>query len=763
VSAPLAASVWGRWPASLAGPLRGASLPGVHLLPEALGSDARLAVEVAWGGTPTSAPETWDWTDVTTDVRQDPGVDAALGRGDEASTSQPANLTLTLDNTLGAYSLGGQSSNWPNVRRGTPVRVRVDPGDGLGLRVLFLGFADGFTPGWESVSGRVPVVALSASGTLRRLAQGSAPLQSAYRRSIPELGTVVAYWPMEEAAGATSAPAAIGSAALIPTDPGSITWGSSSDFESSGPLPNVGASGLVGVVPPYTATGNSAKFFLLVPSTGLTNGTVLAYVYVSGTLSRFDVVYGTGGTLALYIYNANGSLNTNTANIPFGVDGERLRLEVNVEQVGANVSYGMFTLSADPGSSAVGTSGTVAGRTATAITQVYLAPGGGASGTIMGHLTVHNTAQGQNASDQEFWAWQRAAGSLTVGEIPTGTSSRMERLCTENNLSLTTYTASDAVNSLVSVPIYERMGPQVQAPLLTLLRECEFIDQGQIWDGRTAGLAVTTRRRREEGNQRLRIDAGAFELAPPFAPVDDDQRTRNRVQISRTTGSTVLATDDDGPMGTEAIGVYDTSAEVNGNSDAFASQLAEFLVSLGTVTGYRYPTLTISARATPQLMPETLDLIPGDRVTIVDIPDALLSFPVGDVELIVEGIAHAITAAGWVTTLRCSPGAPWFAAEVAAETGDSNEFVFRLDTDGATLVGDYAAGAVSLVVATPTGPLWTTDTDDYPFTLTVGGVPVRATGCSGASSPQTFTVDPLTVPRTGGLPVAVHDPAPLAL
>jgi hypothetical protein len=47
---------------------------------------------------------------------------------------------------------------------------------------MFLGYADGFTPSWDVLTGELPVVTLSASGTLRRLAQGSAPIQSAYRR-----------------------------------------------------------------------------------------------------------------------------------------------------------------------------------------------------------------------------------------------------------------------------------------------------------------------------------------------------------------------------------------------------------------------------------------------------------------------------------------------------------------------------------------------------------------------------------------------------
>lgn len=765
-AAPLAASTWGRWPTLLPGPLQGASLAGVNLLPEALGTGARLVVEIAWSGTPTTAPEGWGWVDVTTDVRQAPGIDTALGRGDEASTSQPADCTLVLGNGSGAYSLGGQSSNWPNVRRGTPVRVRVDPGDGGGFRVVFLGFANGFTPGWDSINGDIPVVTLSASGTLRRLAQGSAPLVSAYRRSMTDTASVVAYWPMEEEQGSTYAPAVRGGNPMVGPGVSTMTWEASSAFESSDALPNMGTAQLQAVVTPYTQTlENQVRFFVIIPSTALVDGTVLAYVYTTGTMYRWDIVYSSAGTgnLSLYRYNNDGTLNSSTVNVTFDMNGNRRRLALRMTQNGANVDWRLEVLDADPGDPGGGISGTIVGKTVGIVSQVVLAPGAGCNGVTMGHLTVQNDVTSTFEAAQAFWAWQRAAGALSTGETPTGGTGRLVRLCSENDIPLSRYTGSGTAPGDATVPNYETMGAQRGRSLLDLIRQCELADQGQVWDGRSAGLSVTTRRYREEGNQRLVIDAGAGQLAPPFAPVDDDQRTRNRVTVSRDGGVTATAEQSTGANGTARIGVYDTAVSYAGSSDAFTAQLAAFLVSLGTVEGYRYPTVTLRARSTPTLMARALDLVPGDRVSIVNIPTALLSFPVGDVELIVEGIAHSIDASDWVITLRCSLGSPWFAAEVPAESGDTAEFLFRADTDGATLAGDLAAGATSILVATPSGPLWTTVADDYPLALSVGGIEVTASACTGSTSPQTFTISPVTLPRTGGSPVQLFDQAPLAL
>lgn len=727
-----------------------------------------LTVEIAFGADLTDVDGSgWSWTDVTADVRQDPGISTALGRNDESARSNPATLTLTLDNSTSAYSLGGHGSHWPYVRRGTPVRVQVDPDDGDADRVVFLGFADGWTPTWrDGVRAGIPEVQLTASGTLQRLRQGQAPLASAYRRSVTEDTNTVAYWPMEEAQGAQYAPAVRGGQQMTLTEPASVRWASSDAFECSAPLPDVGGSGFVAVVDPYAATGESeASFFVIIPEDKLPDGTVLAYVYTTGTLGRFDIVYANGstGNLSIFIYNQNGSLNTSTTNVGFDMDGNRRRLELQLVQNGSAVDWELSVVDANPGDPGGSISGTVSSRTFGTISQVFLAPGGGADGAIMGHLRVADQVSSTAGGNAPFWAWQRRSDLSTGYEFAssgTAAASRLGRLCTENGLQLTRFTGS---NPSDGINIREGMGPQLVKTLLELIGECETADQGQVWDGRTPGLTITTRRYREDGNVALTIDAGAGELAGPFAPVDDDQRTRNKVTVSRLTGVSETFEDITGQMGTAVIGTYDTALEVNGASDLMVIQHAAFQVSLGTVAGYRYPTLTVDLRVAPELAGAVLDLVPGDVVRITNADDALTGFAPGDVDLMVEGIGHEIGARGWLTTLRCSWASPWVAGLVATETGDTGAYVARADTAGSTVNTTAPAGATSLVVATSTGPIWTTAADNFPLILDVGGVPVRATACSGSSSPQTFTVAPLELSRAAGLPVKLWDQRPLAL
>lgn len=736
--------------------------PGVPFLVDELGDDAVLAVEIAFGADVLGDPDAWPWTDVTEDVRTDPPIATTLGRGDEASTSQPATLSLVLDNSAGAYDLGGEGPHWPYVRQGTPVRVTIDPDDAGGARVVLLAFAAAWVPGWDELGGRIPVVSLTAAGTLRRLEQGQAPVASALRRALAGIESVKAYWPMEDGRDSTVLRVVEGGTDMTFTGEPRLASGAGV-FNCSAPIADAGRDGaFTANVTPYPATGDSqVRFLIQVPEDGLDDGTVLAYIWTTGTLLRWDIVYSASGTgnLSLYIYNADGTLNDSVVNATFDMNGRDRRMSLELTQDGTAVDWALFVIQpSDLG--AGGISGTVTSRSFLTVSQVQLAPLGGCSGTLFGHLTVQD----------DTTSLYEATGALRAhaGEYAssgTTTVSRMHRLCDENGVAL------DRVVPVASSLLHDgdKMGPQLPNTLLALLRECETSDQGQFWDGRHAGLTYTVRRYREnlDGGAALTIDAGAGQLAPPWSPTHDDQRILNRAIVERLQGVTATVEDVAGRRGTAAVGTYDGSLTVNSLLDGMAEQHAAWQVALGTQEGYRVPSVSVDLRATPALAGAVLDVVPGDRIDVEDLDDTFAGWgaSAGTLQLIVEGISHAIGPRAWLVTFACSPFSPWGVAEYAAETGDTDPLVWRVDGDGSTLAAPASAGATSLSVSSGSTPgaLWTTAADDYPVHLSVGGVRVRATACSGTSSPQTMTVDALPVARGSGAPVALWDPRPLGL
>lgn len=721
-----------------------------------------VQVSIAWGADLTAAAGTWTWTDITSDVRQTPGLATALGRGDEAGASQPARLTLQLDNRDGTYSLGGAGTNWPNVRQGTPVRVRVDPGDGGGFRVLFQGNADGFTPAWQDgPGGALPVVDLSASGTLRRLQQGASPVLSTFRRWAVGLPNLVAYWPMEEGSSATQLDNYVGGTDLV-WNSGSPKPGQTTRIPSTASLVDVGDARMYAYVPPYAA-GSAIQFRALVEfpdaSDPLDDGDVLMHIHTTGTLGRVDITYEiSGGTSrwGAFFYDAAGvvfdSVIFGSGGAGADPDGFAGRMSLEMTQTGSDVAFRLGRKDYRAGSSLFNSDRTLTSRTVGTITQIEINTQTNASGFKIGHVTI------ENAVSSLFDGTNVLSGF--EGEAATGATGRVVRLCSENAIPLTRYPATTGVTT---IPSTETMGPQRTGTVVDLMRDAETMDYGQLWDGRGAGLQLTTRRYREEGNRGLTLDAAAGDLAAPFEPVHDDQRVRNRAVVTRDGGSTAVAQDLTGPMGSNTIGLYDTSATINTRYDSFATQWAGWAVNLGTVEGYRYPSVTVDMLAAPELAADVLDLVPGDHVRIANPGAVLGAFAAEDIDLIVEGIAHRLGAGRWVVTLTCSAARPWQLGVLDDESGTVPEDVFRLETDGATVTTTTPRNSTTLSVTTASGPLWTTSAADFPLPLDVGGVRVVATACSGASSPQTFTVAPLALDRVAGLPVKLWAQRPLGL
>jgi hypothetical protein len=697
--------------------------------------DATLAVEAAWGADLTADDDTWLWSDITTDVRYDGGIELVHGRGDESSVTQPASCRLTLDNRSGDYSIGPESANYPFVRRGTPIRVRVDAG--TGWFVLFQGAADTWNPSWAGGPSGDATVALNASGTLRRLEQGAAPVQSVFTRAIAADTSTVAHWPLEDDANSDVGSSSIEGAPPMQYTGAAPTFGASSgEFVGTASMVTLSGARLVGEVPAYTLTSAQCiRWLAAFPSGGLgANEIVLARIYCpGGTAPLWEVVYdgevglSVDGNLAVRAYNTAGSEIEDSGFIAFDVDGRSLMMSLEMTQDGADIDYLLVVREVGlPGVSQ--TSGTITTDTFGAVSFVEFNPNGDIDSLPIGQVHVQNAIVTLNSND---------ANILLNAHRFERANTRIQRLCDENDVPLT-------ITGTVAV----RMGPQGTGTLVELLRECEATEQGVLFDGYTAGLSYSGKTNVvSQQNPDLTLDASAGEVDQPV-PVDDDQRTRNLIVASRPNGGSALAVDTDGPMGTAAIGIYDEQVTVSPESDTFLPDYAGWFVHRGTVRGYRYPEVSFQLHRDPGLVEDWLDaMVPGERVDITNIEDVRSQHPAGTISLIIEGYRQRIDQFTWFVDLVCSPFEPHLVTVVADESGDTNENTWRLESDGAVLDAAAAAGATSLLVHTPDGPIWTTTADDFPLYIEVDGTRIEVTAISGTTRQQTFTVTGSTVPR----------------
>lgn len=718
----------------------------------------KLGVAIAFAGDLTDPDgSSWIFTEVTTDVRIVQGVYLRHGRSNEASTSQPAQCRFILDNREGKYSLGGRSPFWPNVRQGTPVGVYIDTGGGF--EEVFIGYADGFTPGYsinplDVAAGQGDAtVQVVASGSLRRLGQGNPPVYSPLRRALTLLSGVQAYWPCEDGTNAQVISSAFpghppmefsrrlhdGSNPNLPATTPKLA--ASSVFGCSLALPQLNDSEWYGNVPDYPATSViNLRFMIDFPDSGSNDSAVLIGLITSGDPSFWEIRYKTGGDLNVRAWRNFQSLVWDTT-YDFNLDGKRGQLAIELNTSGSAVTWTVAFLEVGK-NYAVYVTNSIASSTLGKALRVQTNTDGGHVNITMGHIYVRSVTANLTENIKHVNAYDNEI----VGE-------RLLRIATENTMS---YNQPDG--DVHFIAITDHMGPQRIGTILEILRDCETCDQGILWDGISPGITYTTKRYRESRPPVLALDVTTGEVAYPFQPVHDDAGRRNRVTCQRTDGASSVYEDTDGPLGSEVIGRYDDSLTVNVNVDSATLQYAGWLVHTGTVEGYRWPSLTINLAANPHLIDDWVGVIPGDRVLVTGLDDVNASAPVEDISLGIEGFEQTITDSTWDVRLNCSPYDQWAVACACDTTGDTREFGGRADTDGATVTTLIAAGQSTLSVTTPSGPLWTTNPDDFPLYLDVGDVQVRATACSGATSPQIFTIDPMPVTRPAGTSVQVWHP-----
>jgi hypothetical protein len=735
----------------------GSAFDGVALMPRQLGPGAYLAVEAAFGADLADTTGSgWVWTDITTSVRYGQRVNITQGRADETSQASPASCSFTLLNPAGDFTPYAPASRYyPNVRRNTPIRVRVTLNYGLTWYTRFEGYAAGWTPGWDP-SAKVATVAVTAAGVLRRLTQGKTPLKSPLYRAAHAVAPVAA-WMLDDASGSTTlassvggAPLSLGNAVAGVTDAGLAGVAAVIRMPQSAPATSA-------VVAPYSMAAGFLGIRLwakvdLQGNSDTATMTLRCAMSGPGTLGSVDItLWGNTVPPAGAIANMRdtagigigSSLDTGLGfpGLPINpLDGEWHEVLATFTTVGPNL---MGTLYLD---GQLGAQLTYVGASLNPVTSVSLRNdliGGTANLNYYSTAAIYNDPAVVPAY---------AAGDGYAAE---DAAARLARLCAEQGVPITVTGASNIT-----------MGPQPSATFVELLRQCEAADGGLLYDGFGPGLGYVCRSSRynQVAALTLHADADPPHIAPPFTPVDDDQRNRNDITASRTGGSSARYVDQTGPLGTGRIGTYDSSVDLNVDVDSGLLDQAAWRVHLGTVEGLRYPSLNMDLLATPALAAAWLEVTLTERVDVVNITTRTTQHPPDDLSLAIEGWDETIDHVRWQVAQNNSPQRPWTVNVVEdAQYG-------RVETDGSTLAANITSTATSASVASSTAYIWTTTATfpaDFPFDIEIGGERITVTAITGGSSPQTFTltrsVNGVVKAHSAGDAVSLWHPAVIAL
>ncbi|MDS1269683.1 peptidoglycan-binding domain-containing protein [Lipingzhangella sp. LS1_29] len=271
----------------------------------------------------------------------------------------------------------------------------------------------------------------------------------------------------------------------------------------------------------------------------------------------------------------------------------------------------------------------------------------------------------------------------------------------------TATTVKRAVTTAVTTPVLlsGAVGAKGAQPVATFTTEVR-------------GLAVVTQ------SVGLAVDYAAGHVSAPFEPVEDDQAIRNDVVVSGA-GEDYRVTVTDGPLGTEAVGTYEESVELNVHTADQLPAQAGWRVHLGTHDDARYPTVRIDLTANPQLISTVATRDCGDSLQVLNPPEWL---PPGPIELLVQGYEERINLHHWEVVFNASSGEPWLVAQVADAASSGSASPDRADTAGCLLLDEADANVEEVRVLTLTGPPWITTVehpDDFPFDILCAGEAMR--------------------------------------
>lgn len=585
--------------------------------------------------------------------------------------------------------------------------------------VRFTGEVSNWPVAWD-ISGTDIYTQINAAGILRRYGQGTSAVVSTMRSAIDGLSDVVAYWPLEDGENATRAASGLDDGQSMSAR-GTPGFAQESGFECSNPVITLNNANYLGIVNNYSSTGDiQVRFLMHVSGTSTTNNASIIRITTAGTANRWDLRYGTGGSLSLEAYNTEGApdtLLTTLGPVGFNVDDKYLWVQLEMAQNGSDIDMKISTLEVGEttgGTSSTSLSSQTLGRAKTVILDVFY----NAESVGIGHVTVQSAISSLFEVNQQLNAYR----GETAGD-------RIKRLCEENDID---FQGDGDLDDSVA------MGAQLPKTVLELIRESADADLGLLYEPRDFA-AIGYRPRSALYNQPtdLELDYSAHELSQ-LVPTEDDQSLRNDITVTRTSGSSYRASKTTGELSTAAppdgVGIYSDAPTVNVNTDAQLPGQAGWRLALGTVPEARYPVLYLNlanaafaGNATLTQNAATADV--GSRVTITNPPDWL---PPEDISQLVQGSSETLSQYEWSIDLNASPHAPYDNA------GQYDATLSRYTSDGSELTSGITDAATSVSITTASGPVWTHDDGD--FNVMIGGEVMTVTAISGTSSPQTFTM-----------------------
>lgn len=581
----------------------------------------------------------------------------------------------------------------------------------------FWGEIVGWPQAWGRTGSPSAVVEIECAGVLRRLGQGTKPVQSVMRRAFSALGAeCVAYWPCEDASNATSLRRVIGNRnGRIVGEPSLASF----DFNGSKPLPALGSGRLIFTSPVFTPNEIAQVRWVGNLPTTLPDNTLYArFRYSGGSIARVDLRWYTasGGQFGFEVYDDENN-QVYASLFSSNLSGKRARWTLELSDSGSDVSrtFGYYEQGAATG---LTSTVTLTGQTLGRILSADFNPG---------RVDVGDMAVGHVTFEKAITTLFDVSVDVLNGHNGESAEARVKRLGSQNNLSVTVVGGTGST---------EELGAQQIDTAIALIKDAAYTDNGILYEPRNSDDLVFRTLESMYDQTPLSITY-TDNLLSPFQPVEDDDLTRNSVTVRRLNGSEATYTDTTSRMGTAVpptgVGLYDEEVELNLYTDAQLEQHAAWRVNVGTIDEARWPVIGLDLahptfRSNATVTRDILWMDLGDRLDVSNIPSWLPPFPVSQ---ITQGYTETIQPHSYTLEWNCTPASIMRAGRYTT-TAD------RYSGDGTTTSGTLTTTATSMTITVPTGVEWTTVDGSYDIYVT--GERMTVTNVTGTGPTQTMTV-----------------------
>lgn len=580
-------------------------------------------------------------------------------------TSWQINISVsqaTTGNNVGMYfARYASNTNTGNI-------MGVD--DYLNIGIEWTGYVVSWPLAWDQTANN-SWAPITASGILRRLRQGTNPIQSPLRRQLSGTAGVTGYWPLEDGASSLYG---IGTVAGTPVATANgVTFAQDNTLPGGGPAPTItAASGgniIANVKNSQGGTGFAAMVLFKIPSLPSSKTRLVRIRCSRGPAPIFDFSIDATTTIVEAIAADGTVINSvvNSYGQPFAGNWIAWQLETDNSVGGGNTA--MTAIYHQIGSVAYYVQNF--NLSGTALSNVYSMSLEGPQGTAYGHMWM-------GANTLPFVT--NAFSLVSSGYAGETAISRFVRVCGEAGITCSVRGGTSQTS--------EPMGAQKESSTMAVLQSCADTDFGVIVE-RGGGLQFVPKVARWNLTQTMGITLAAGQIAKIPAPVRDDQKLKNRWTISRTGGGSATYQND---ASVALNGTWEDSLTVNSYDDSVLLNRAAWNVYYGTILGLRWPLVSLNFSKSPELLAAWRTRQYGWRLGITT---GLTQVRGNEPDLIVEGYVAQLDPYIWSADLNCTDASVWTVG-VTDDTG----IYGRADNEYCTSTALISSTATTIPITT---------------------------------------------------------------